>query len=716
MALTKPRAYQIYDIDYKQAVRVVSTSNITLAGGAPNAVDGVNLSLNDRILVVGQSSGVQNGIYYVTTLGSGANGTWARSVDTNTTGELLSGTIVMVSEGSTYADTQWKLTTNDPITLGVTALTFVQNYLANSISYGSTAFAIASTNANATISVAGTPNVAVYATTGEYITGLISASGNITSAGNITGGNILTAGIASVTGTITTGAATNSTGFAVGNGAVSNVGLGFFPTSGTRGDYAIRDYSSVTSTMYLDVGMGGSASGEFQFRTSNAFTLMMRANTTGVYTPGIMSATGSVYGFELWSTESTGDEGGQINLSKAVTNTTLAGNVVIDVYQNKIRFFENGGTNRGAYIDLTAAAASIGTNLLAGGGGGTPGGANTQVQFNDAGAFGGNGAFVYNKATSTLTVSIVAANNNGAGTNFQVGDDAWIGDINVADTLGIKGQQNPANGYIIFGNSDATGKLGRAGTGPLTYAGAFSATGNVTGGNILTGGIISATGNVSGGNVAAATAIFSLGTLGSTGNITGGNLLTAGIVSAASHIGTLVSVTGNVNGGNLISAGTITTTGNIVNAGANAVANIGAVGAYFNTVHAKATSAQYADVAEYYSSDANYNPGTVVIFGGDAEITIANHEGDDRVAGVVSTNPAYIMNAGIQSTHAVPVALTGRVPTRVVGPVRKGNMMISTTNGYAKACATPSVGTVIGKAIENFDGDIGIIEVVIGRV
>jgi hypothetical protein len=74
------------------------------------------------------------------------------------------------------------------------------------------------------------------------------------------------------------------------------------------------------------------------------------------------------------------------------------------------------------------------------------------------------------------------------------------------------------------------------------------------------------------------------------------------------------------------------------------------------------------------------------------------------------------MNAGIQSEYSVPVALTGRVPTKVLGPVRKGSMMISASNGYAQACASPAMGTVIGKAIENFDGTQGIIEIVVGRI
>lgn len=681
MPLTKPRAYQIYDIDYKQSVRVVSISNVTLSGGTPNSVDGVNLSLNDRVLVVGQTSGVQNGIYYVTTLGSGSNGTWTRSIDTDTTGELDSGTIVMVTEGAIYSDTQWKLITNDPITIGSTALTFVQNYLANSISNGNTSFAIGSSNANATISVAGTSNVAVFSTTGEFVTGVVSATGNVT------GGNILTAGIASVTGTITTAAGTNSTGFAVGNGAVSNVGLGFFPTAGTRGDYAIRDYSTVASTMYFDVGMGGTGSGEFQFRTTNAFTRLMTANSAGITTPG------RVFGLELNSTQSSGDEGGQINLALAATNTTLSTSVIIDIFQNRLRFFEGGGTARGAYIDLTSCTAGAGTNLLAGGGGGgTPGGSNTNVQFNDGGAFGGNGQFTYNKVTNVLTAGIISANNNGAGTNFQVGDDAWIGDINLADTMSVRGQQNAANGYIVFGNANGA-QLGRAGTGPLTYSGAFSASGNVTGGNILTGGIISATGNVSGGNVAAATTIFSLGTIGASGNISGGNL---------------------------ISSGTITAAGNIATSGANGVANIGSVGAFFNTVHARATSAQYADVAEIYVADAAYNPGTVLEFGGNNEVTITTTEYSAKIAGVVSTAPAYLMNSAQLGEYTVQLALLGRVPCKVKGKINKGDRVVSSdVPGVAQAYDSSKYepGSIIGKALQSWDSNAeGVIEVVVGKI
>ena len=127
MGLTRPRAHQLQDIDYKQTARAITTTNITLSGSAPAVVDGVSLGLNDRVLVTGQSTGSENGIYSVITVGAGANGTWARSSDADAAGEIKAGSIIMVTEGTVNADTQWKLTTDDPITIGSTALTFARN-------------------------------------------------------------------------------------------------------------------------------------------------------------------------------------------------------------------------------------------------------------------------------------------------------------------------------------------------------------------------------------------------------------------------------------------------------------------------------------------------------------------------------------------------------------------------------------------------------------
>jgi hypothetical protein len=164
----------------------------------------------------------------------------------------------------------------------------------------------------------------------------------------------------------------------------------------------------------------------------------------------------------------------------------------------------------------------------------------------------------------------------------------------------------------------------------------------------------------------------------------------------------------------VISATTLSI-GSIINSNANGVGNIGNSTTYFNTVFAKATSAQYADLAEMYEADGPIEPGTVVAFGGAKEVTACDESGSRRVAGVVSTNPSYIMNAGLAGEHVVAVALTGRVPTKVTGTVRKGDLMVAAGSGRARAEVNPAVGAVIGKALADFDGAEGTIEVVIGR-
>ena len=125
-------------------------------------------------------------------------------------------------------------------------------------------------------------------------------------------------------------------------------------------------------------------------------------------------------------------------------------------------------------------------------------------------------------------------------------------------------------------------------------------------------------------------------------------------------------------------------------------------------------NATYADLAEYYEADTHYEPGTVLEFGGEKEVTIAE-DGTTRVAGVVSTDPAYAMNAKCHGI-AVAIALQGRVPCKVRGTIRKGDMMVSAGSGYARPSKSPNMGSVIGKALENFDGVDGVIEIAIGRL
>jgi hypothetical protein len=217
---------------------------------------------------------------------------------------------------------------------------------------------------------------------------------------------------------------------------------------------------------------------------------------------------------------------------------------------------------------------------------------------------------------------------------------------------------------------------------------------------------VSTTGNITGAALTSNASITAVTTLRAAGGIQNTPI---GNATASTANLTSYTVTGlSYHNGNVI-------TNNILPFG-NANANIGSGALQFNTVFAKATSAQYADLAEIYKSDSNYEPGTVVIFGGEKEITVTNNSHDTRVAGVISTNPAYLMNSG---ATGLPVAFTGRVPCLVKGLVRKGDLLVTSdeygvSQGINSAMYSP--GCVFGKSLENkLSEGTELIEVAVGR-
>ena len=136
------------------------------------------------------------------------------------------------------------------------------------------------------------------------------------------------------------------------------------------------------------------------------------------------------------------------------------------------------------------------------------------------------------------------------------------------------------------------------------------------------------------------------------------------------------------------------------------------------TITGTVTAAQYADLAEKYTADAQYSPGTVMVFGGEQEITQSTSTHDAKIAGIVSTDPAFIMNNDLE--NGVLLGLTGRVPCKVKGPIAKGDMVTS-SNTPGVACrlntAQYTLGCVLGKALEDYNSDAeGVIEVVVGRL
>jgi hypothetical protein len=197
-----------------------------------------------------------------------------------------------------------------------------------------------------------------------------------------------------------------------------------------------------------------------------------------------------------------------------------------------------------------------------------------------------------------------------------------------------------------------------------------------------------------------------------------------------SSTGAITLASGTAGGGLTYSSGVIAVgAGNYITVAADSVAVDATTTATANKVVARdasgdiygnlfsgtATSARYADLAERYEADAILEPGTVVCFGGNKEITACDHENDHAVAGVVSTDPAYMMNsaAGNNDTHPY-IALTGRVPVKVVGPVAKGDLLVASgVKGHAMANNNAKAGTIIGKAIGPSDSGEGVIEALI---
>lgn len=266
------------------------------------------------------------------------------------------------------------------------------------------------------------------------------------------------------------------------------------------------------------------------------------------------------------------------------------------------------------------------------------------------------------------------------------------------------------------------------------YASTFS--GTATNANLavyLNGGSVTGTtGSFSSNLVAEATTISSnvaTGAFVSRGGIgVAGAAFIGGIVDIVNNTQATSTTTGAllVDGGVSIATGNlyiggsggraIIAAGNIIpSANVGATNNIGSDTAWWNNFYGVATQARYADLAENYQADAAYEPGTVLEFGGDCELTVAQ-DGTKRVAGVVSTNPAHLMNGMLRGPNVVPLALQGRTPCKVRGKIAKGDMLISGGNGFARPDNNPQMGTVIGKALEDFDGIEGIIEVVVGRM
>ena len=243
--------------------------------------------------------------------------------------------------------------------------------------------------------------------------------------------------------------------------------------------------------------------------------------------------------------------------------------------------------------------------------------------------------------------------------NFNV---AGVSNVVVIDTT------------TLYANVLSAQSITKSGTNAVGNIGSSTSFFNTVFGNIYNGTIVSVSGNITGGNISIGTGASTAGSYSATGNVTGGNLITAGLLSTSS----------------------------ITKTGSNAVGNIGSSSNYFNQVFATATTALYADVAERFAADDVLEPGTVVELGGTKEITKSITDLSENVFGVISTRPAYTMNGGAGEDDTHPkVAMTGRVPVKVTGSIRKGDRLVSAGAGLARAARSgeATAFNVIGRSL-----------------
>jgi hypothetical protein len=362
-------------------------------------------------------------------------------------------------------------------------------------------------------------------------------------------------------------------------------------------------------------------------------------------------------------------------------------------------------------------------------------------------------AYITAEASAGAGDDVLRFYSGSTGSSLQV---MWAsgGNISVlpttAATSTTTGALQVAGGASVAGNLYIGGSAGNAivATGNITVTGNILPTANVTydlgtselrwrdlflsGTTINLGGTtISAPAGgalaVSTGNIVAASSQASTSTTTGALVVRGGAGVAGAIYNGGVHIssGNIVAASGTASTtattGALVVAGGVGISGNVFTGGwiiptSNVSQNLGSTTSWWNIFYGKSTQAQYADLAENYLADRPYPAGTVLEFGGDKEVTISSPE-TARVAGVVSSNPAHLMNGALQGPNVVPVALQGRVPCQVVGPVAKGDLMVSAGFGFAKTNNHPQPGQVIGKALQEVTGqNKAIIEVVVGRV
>jgi hypothetical protein len=584
------------------------------------------------------------------------------------------------------------------------------------VSFAATANAVAGANVSGQVGnalVAGT----VYTAAQPNITSVGTLT-SVSVTGNVAAGNLTTTGVLSVTGTgvssiagnldmtsnniINLAAPVNSTDAATKQ-YVDDVAQGLHThdscNAATTGTLATISGGTVTYNNGSS-GVGATLTTTGSYTTIDGVTLsngmrILVKNEANAAHNGIYDRTSSTVLTRSTDFDTpTEMAGGDFTFVTAGTLYDNTGWVMTDPVTtvgttdvNWVQFSGAGTYTAGTGLTLTGSQFSVNAS---------------QTQITSVGTLTGLGV------NGTITAVDITAN-----TGVFTGNGSGLTALNASNiSTGTLAQARLANASLtVNGTSISLGGSGTitSNTTQTLTLGSFLTGTSFNGGTAVTAAVDATSANTASKVVARdASGNFSAGTITATLSGAATSATTAGTVTTAAQpnitsVGTLTSL--SVSGG--------LTTANITT-GANSTA--GSLTGNWTLTTGSRLQATYADLAERYVSDASYAPGTVLIFGGEHEVTISNSADNHSVAGVVSTNPAYIMNSGCQGEHVVDLALQGRVPVKVKGHVTKGDLMVSGLDGHAVANNMARAGTIIGKALENFSGDHGVIEIVVGRV
>lgn len=682
------------------------------ANGVLAAVDGVTMVAGERLLVKTQAAALQNGIYVCTSIGAvGAPFVLTRAGDMDgSPASEIPGAFVFVEEGTVNADNGFVCTTNAPVTMGSTAINFTQFSGAGQITAGAglaksgdtlsvnvddvtTAISgdavIVKTSANLTTPNIGVANGDSFTATGTVqgatvtdgtatITSgaiasvtTITTSGNVTTgSGNVIAGNV-TGAIGDFSGAVSGATLTSDSGLTISGNDIDSSGAAITVNQASADLDFVVEGNGDANLFRTDAGSDtvlistATATTGATLKVDSTDSILIPVGTTAQRpsaVTGMIRFNTSIDAFEFYDSSAWTTAGSDFTV--IATQAFAGDNSTVAFTLSETQTTASCIVSINGVVQLPTTAYAV---------------SGTTLTFTEAPASGD--AIEVRKITTTTTITSLA--NSGTTAVVEAVDGAAqvkiTGDLIPATDgnldLGIAANhwQDAHLGKVIFYDSDDSNTISLA--APATVASNLAFT------------LPAADGSSGQALVTNGSGALSFGAAGAVVSQDNSSNTAFNLYFASTTSGALTAV--NYDGGTLTfnpSSETLAVT---------------------NTT-TLASTAKYADLAEMYASDAEIEAGTVVCFAGEGKVAECGDANHHAVAGIVSTNPGYLMNGDQEGTA---LAIAGRVPTKVTGAVAAGDLMVSAGNGRAMANNSPAIGTVIGKAIESNEGGDAVIEV-----